>query len=83
MSPCHAPAKSLLARLRGLFGRRSRALVAGIFLLFMPIPPEEIEKHIRSMSDAEIVQSLERKQQPPGDPPGEDEAGLPIGLEQQ
>lgn len=76
MSSCHVPAKSLLARLQGLFGRRSRALAAGVFLLFMPIPPEEIEKHIRSMSNAEIVQILERKQQPPGDPPGQDEVGL-------
>jgi hypothetical protein len=85
MPSCHASAKSLLARLRGPFGRRSRALAAGILLLLMPmaIPPEEIEEHIRSMSNAEIVQILERKQQPPGDPPGEDELGLPRGLEQQ
>jgi hypothetical protein len=39
----------------------------------MPIRPEEIEEHMRSISKARIVQVLENKQLPPGDPPGENE----------
>ena len=74
-------ATCLFARFRDLLGRRARALV-GILILgalgAAPIPPEEIEKHMQSMGNAEIVQILERKQQPPGDPPDEDELGLLI-----
>jgi hypothetical protein len=88
MSSCDDSARSVLARLRGLFGRRSRTLAVGVFLLGgalsgTPIRPEEIEEHMRSMSKAKIVQVLEREQQPPGDPPKEGETGLPSRLEQQ
>lgn len=79
MSTCDDDsAKFFLVRLRGLFGRRSRTLTASVFLLGgtlsgMPIRPEDIEEHMHSMSKAKIVQVLERKQQPPGDPPAEEE----------
>lgn len=87
MSYCDDSAKSFLARLRGLFGRRSRALCVGVFLLGgalsgMPIRPEEIEEHMRSMCKAKIVQLLEQEQQPPGDPLGEGEGRLTVGPEQ-
>lgn len=36
----------------------------------MPILPEEIEEHLRSMSRAKMVQLPEQEQQPAGDPPG-------------
>lgn len=72
--------RPLLARIRGLLGLRGRALFLGVSLGLgalsgMPISPEEIEKHIRSMSKAEIVQLLENKQRPSGDPP-EDEGEI-------
>ncbi len=73
MSCCDRPRRSLLARFRGLLGNRSRALCIGAFLIGgalggMPIRPEEIEEHMRSMSKAKIVQLLENEQ-PSGDPP--------------
>jgi hypothetical protein len=75
MSSCDDCARSFFARLRALFGRRSRALAVGVFLLLSPIPirPEEIEEHMHCMSKARMVQILERDQQPPGDPPCADE----------
>jgi hypothetical protein len=74
MSHSDKSAMPFLARLRGLFGRRSRALAVGVFLMGgalsgMPIRPEEIEEHMRSMSKAKIVQLLELEQEPPGDLP--------------
>lgn len=76
MSYSDESAKSFLARLRGLFGRRSRAMAVGVLLLGgalggVPIRPEEIEEHMRSMSKAKIVQLLEHAQEPSGDPPAE------------
>jgi len=72
--------KSRIVRFRGLFGHRSRALCVGVFLLGgalsgMPISPEEIEEHMRSMSTARIVQVCEVEQRHPSDIPGEDEMG--------
>jgi hypothetical protein len=63
-----------LARFRRLLGHRTRALFVGAFLIGgalggMPIRPEEIEEHMRGMSKAEVVQFLENKHQPSGDPP--------------
>jgi len=75
MSCCDDSVKSFLTRLRGLFGRSSRALAVGVFLLLsgMPIRPEELKEHMQYTSKAKIVQILECEQQPPGDPPCEDE----------
>jgi len=83
MSSCDDCVKSFLARLRGLVGRRSRALAVRVFLLLsgMPIRPEEVEEHMQCMSKARIVQTLEREQQRPGDPACEDEISPPSGLE--
>lgn len=66
------PENLFLARLRGMFGRRSRALAACILLLVSgsPIRPEEIEEHMRNMSKAKIVQAIEHQKQHSGDPPG-------------
>ena len=66
--------KSLTTRFRGLLGQRSRTLCVGVFLLGgllsgTPIPPEQIEEHMRSMSMAKMVQVLEDGQQRPGDVP--------------
>jgi hypothetical protein len=89
MSSCdNESAKSVLARLRGLFDGQPRTLALGVILLagalsVVPIRPEEIEKHMQSMSKATVVQILERKQQPPGDPPAEDGIDFQSGLEQQ
>jgi hypothetical protein len=88
MSHSDKSAIPFLARLRGLFGRRSRALALGVFLMGgalsgMPIRPEEIEEHMRSMSKAKIVQLLEHEQEPPGDLPEEGGRRLTIGLGQQ
>lgn len=74
MSSCNYSGKSLLARFRGSFGHRSRALCIGVLLMGsvlggVPIRPEEIEEHMRAMSRAKIVQLLEHEQQPSGDPP--------------
>ena len=68
MSVSNGSGKSFLARFRGLLGHRSRALCIGVFLIGgalggMPIRPEEIEEHMRSMSRAKIVQVLENEQQ--------------------
>ena len=51
-----------------------RILLLGIFLsggvlLGMPICSQEIEEHMRSMADAEVVQVLEEENQPSGEPP--------------
>lgn len=88
MSNGDDPAKSLLARLRALLGRRSRALAVGVFLLGgalsgMPIRPEEIEEQMRSMSEAKIVLILGSEQQPPADPPCEGGSCLADGPEQR
>ncbi|MBV8896879.1 MAG: hypothetical protein JO051_10245 [Acidobacteriaceae bacterium] len=74
MSDCDQPSKPLLARFRGLLGRRSRAVCLGALLVGgafggMPIRPEEIEEHMSSMSKAQIVQVLEQEHTPDGDPP--------------
>lgn len=73
MSHCDRAGRSLLARFRGLLGRRSRALCVGAFLIGgalggMPIRPEEIEEHLRSSAQAKLVQILENNQ-PSGEPP--------------
>lgn len=78
--------KSLTARFRGLFGHRTRALCLGACLLGgalsgIPIRPEEIEEHMRSMSRAKIVQVLEHEQQRPSDPPGEGAIGAVVDRE--
>ena len=51
-----------------------RVLLLGMFLvggslIGMPCRPEEIEKHMRSMSEAEVVQILEDESQASGEPP--------------
>ncbi len=71
MSRFYGRAASYAVRLRGLFGRRSRALALGVFLLLSPVPirPEEVKEHMQCMSKARMVQVIEREQQPPGDPP--------------
>jgi hypothetical protein len=79
MSFCDRYGPSLLAKIRGLLGLRARALFLGVSLGLgalsgMPIRPEEIEKHMRSMSKAEVVQLLENEQQPSGDPPENESA---------
>lgn len=73
MACCDVSERPLLARIRGLFGKRTRALCAGAFLILgalscMPIRPEEIEEHMRSMGKAKVVQLLENEQAS-GDPP--------------
>ena len=89
MSDCDQPSKSLLARFRGLLGRRSRALCIGAFLVGgafggMPIRPEEIEEHMSSMSKAKVVQVLEQERRPSGDPPeNEGQARGSVAAEQQ
>lgn len=88
MSDFDRSGRSLLARFRGLLGQRSRALCIGVFLIGgafggMPIRPEEIEEHMRMMSQAKQVQILENEQAS-GDPPGsEDEFRLRVVPEQQ
>jgi len=87
MPYCHGARRPLLARVRGLLGRRARALCLGALLIGgalsgMPIRPEEIEEQMRSMSKAEIVQLLENDQSS-GDPPdSKDEIHLRGWLEQ-
>ena len=57
--------------------RRARALALGLFLIVgaqsgLPIRPQEIEEHLRSQTKAEVLQVLEKENQPPGaDPPGD------------
>jgi hypothetical protein len=79
MSFVIAAGPSLLAKIRGLLGLRARALFLGVCLGVgalsgMPIRPEEIEKHMRCMSKAEVVQLLENERQPSGDPPESESA---------
>ncbi len=66
MSICNGIARFAIASARKLFSRRSRALVAGVLLLLggLPFRPEEIKEHMHTMSKAEIIQALERDQQP-------------------
>jgi len=83
MSDYDHSGKSLLARFRSLFGRRSRALCVGAFLgggalMGMPIKPEEIEEHMRDMSRTRIVQIVEREQELPGQPDLESEIRLTV-----
>lgn len=74
--------KSFFALLRGLFRGRLRTVALGVCLLAgamsgVPIPPEEIERHMQNMSKAKIAQVLEREHQPGGDPPAEGQCRCP------
>lgn len=80
MSDCDRSERSLPARFRGLLGQRSRALCIGVFLIGgalggMPIRPEEIEEHMRIMSQAKLVQILENEQASGGPPGNETKSG--------
>ncbi|HEY3456816.1 MAG TPA: hypothetical protein VGK64_19715 [Bryobacteraceae bacterium] len=62
----HGKLRSLVAYVRilllGMF-------LAGGALLGMPLRPQEIEAHMQSMANAEMVQILEEENQASGDPP--------------
>lgn len=70
MPPCTL-ALELLSLLARLMSHAEFTRTTGV-----PIPPEEIEQHMQSMSNAKIAQVLEREQQPGGDPPAEGEIRL-------
>lgn len=69
--------KSLIERGQKYVNLRARTLLLGVFLVGcaiggMPIRPDEIEQHMRTMSQAEVVQVLEEGTQFRVDPPPAD-----------
>jgi hypothetical protein len=72
----HAKTTAAFTCLNSLFGRRSRLLATVLIFSALggvAIPPKEIERQMQSISNAAIVQVLERRQVPPGGPPDGDE----------